>query len=194
MGCDIHLYIEFKEDQLYIDPTDNLIKKKKVWIIGNSFMKNPSYLKNNFFDDNEMKVIKEEYADENLVSEFICEKIDINRDYRLFGELAAVRYSDTIPVAQPKGFPDDASEDVKKEFDRWSGDAHTPSYLTLKELKEYMKNRQTTGVSVQFTKIISILTERAGEVFNLWRTLETGTYNTEDGIDETIRIVFWFDN
>jgi len=56
-----------------------------------------------------------------------------DRDYLLFGMLAGVRDSSN-QIFTPKGFPDDASKEVRTVFEEWGRDAHTPSYLTLAEL------------------------------------------------------------
>lgn len=57
------------------------------------------------------------------------------RDYELFGALAGVRKE--IRHIKPKGFPEDASVECKEAFEYWDGDAHTPSYLTLRELRQH---------------------------------------------------------
>lgn len=56
------------------------------------------------------------------------------RSYSLFAMLAGVRNDDVKPISEPKGFPKDASAFSSKEFKKWAEDAHTPSYLTLKEI------------------------------------------------------------
>ena len=56
------------------------------------------------------------------------------RDYNLFGVLAGVRAED-LQQFEVKGFPADASPLVAKNYESWGVDAHTPSYLTLEELK-----------------------------------------------------------
>lgn len=57
-----------------------------------------------------------------------------DRDYELFGFLAGVRSPENQHF-EPKGFPKDASKEVRTRFEVWGCDAHTPSYLTLEELK-----------------------------------------------------------
>ena len=57
------------------------------------------------------------------------------RNYNLFGFLAGVRNQEN-QYFKPKGFPKNASKEIKKIFKSWGRDAHTPSYLTLAELKE----------------------------------------------------------
>lgn len=66
------------------------------------------------------------------------------RNYRLFAMLADVRNGsgsagadtgDRIePIADPRGLPDDASEEVRQSSERWGIDGHSHSYLTLAEL------------------------------------------------------------
>ena len=57
-----------------------------------------------------------------------------DRDYLLFGFLAGVRDS-TNQHFEPRGFPEDASKEVSTVYNGYGSDAHTPSYLTLEELK-----------------------------------------------------------
>lgn len=59
------------------------------------------------------------------------------RNYELFAFLAGVRNRfDIKPISEPKGFAEDASEEVKKDlYDYWDGDGHSASYFTLEELK-----------------------------------------------------------
>lgn len=61
-----------------------------------------------------------------------------NRHYLLFSILADVRNRDeypVIPISQPKGFPDDVSQEIKTED--WGTDWHSRSWLTLKEILTY---------------------------------------------------------
>ena len=57
------------------------------------------------------------------------------RSYGMFGFLADVRnYSDVPPLAARRDFPDDASHEVAENYDSWSGDAHSASWLSVAEL------------------------------------------------------------
>ena len=48
-------------------------------------------------------------------------------------------------MSDPKGLPEDVSDVVKEESDRWNGDGHSHSYFTLRELVEYLeKNPKVT--------------------------------------------------
>lgn len=55
------------------------------------------------------------------------------RQYCLFGFLAGVRYPDNQHF-KTKGFPENASKEVRAQYDKWGIDAHTPSYLTKEDL------------------------------------------------------------
>ncbi|WP_148596258.1 hypothetical protein [Aquisphaera giovannonii] len=69
------------------------------------------------------------------------------RNYSLFAILADVRNGrgfagiDTgngfVPIDDPRGLPDDVSEPVKADSDRWDGDGHSHSWFTVAELLAY---------------------------------------------------------
>jgi len=67
----------------------------------------------------------------------------IGRSYALFGALAGVREHNVahLPV---RDFPSDASDGTRKAYDEWNGDAHTPTYATLEELKAFDWNSYIT--------------------------------------------------
>ena len=64
------------------------------------------------------------------------ESLYSGRNYELFGILAGVRDHNNDSIDDPRGLPEDVSEVTKKESDRWDGDGHSHSWLTLKELRE----------------------------------------------------------
>jgi hypothetical protein len=74
-----------------------------------------------------------------------------DRDYLLFGFLAGVRDS-TNQHFEPRGFPKDASKEVRDQFVAWNGDAHTPSYLTLEELKAVDWDNELVTIDRLFRK------------------------------------------
>lgn len=197
MGCDIHMYVEYKK------------KDSDKWENGDFFRLNPyGYLKGE--------------------SKFSVVKIHGDRNYSLFSTLAGIRdYTEKVkPVADPKDFPEDACKLVKNEFIKWDSDAHTPSWLTLKELRDYQDTnpvlhfsgmvspetaialdeegkspnewcqwtsntqwvfREWKEPNTELVPLIKKLEDRALELFPIW-----SEYDRK--YDESIRIVFWFDN
>jgi len=124
MGCDIHLFVERKVDG--------------KWISADRWTPN-------------------EYAGEEGEPDVCVEyenRFYKGRNYNLFAILASVRNGvgfagwDTgdgfKPIAMPKGLPSDVSAEVKAESDRWDGDGHSHSWLTLAELKAYDWKGQST--------------------------------------------------
>jgi hypothetical protein len=59
----------------------------------------------------------------------------IPRDYRLFAKLANVRnHWNIVPIAEPRGLPDDVTFTTKFDANRWDDDGHDHSWLTGVEL------------------------------------------------------------
>jgi hypothetical protein len=115
MGCDIHLYTEKLKSVNSVDK----------WVNCDHWKLNPYF----GYD---------EYEEEwELVSLYR------GRNYGLFSLLAGVRGNDEI--CPPKGLPDDVSDIIKKNSDRWGSDGHSHSYFTLAELKEYYNNNSHTS-------------------------------------------------
>jgi hypothetical protein len=77
----------------------------------------------------------------------VLKKFDLGRNYKLFSIFANVRNgygfagSDTGDaleyIAEPKGLPKDLTKEVEKEYLELGSDAHTPSWLTLKEILDF---------------------------------------------------------
>lgn len=62
----------------------------------------------------------------------------IGRTYLLFSRLAGVRSDPrepVLPIADPRGTPDDVSPEVREYMDPDDGDLHSRSYFTLTELR-----------------------------------------------------------
>lgn len=67
-----------------------------------------------------------------------------DRNYGLFAILAGVRNGSgfagtdlgdpTIPITEPRGVPDDASADYRREVEQWGGDGHSHSWLSLADV------------------------------------------------------------
>ena len=117
MGCDIHFYVEERRNGVWVSAD--------VWSPC-EYEKGRMTLKNELYGD---------------------------RNYNLFAILANVRNgygfagvptgSGFVPIAEPKGLPDDVSPEVKAESDRWNGDGHSHTWLTVREILDYDWNQKT---------------------------------------------------
>jgi hypothetical protein len=117
MGCDIHLYVE------------RLVNGK--WESADQWEPN-KYAGEDGEPDKNIPYGKRFYSD---------------RNYNLFAILADVRNGsgfagcDTgngfVPIDDPRDIPEDASEEVKAEAERWGSDGHSHSWFTVAELLAY---------------------------------------------------------
>ena len=154
MGCDIHMYAETLDKQGNWQPSDTKDFVVNKWIAN---------------------LDKEEIEDDEGI--LATNVVATERNYWLFGVLNNVRSEWPFSFSD-KGFPDNASDCVRKQFDYWESDAHSPNYLTKRELS---------------TKIMELLISHEKDAF------ENATYLTEIndklfGDPDTQRVVFWFDN
>lgn len=93
------------------------------------------------------RVLNKYYEPDNGEREYELESVYFGRNYRLFAILANVRNGygfagvDTgdalVPIADPRGLPDDVSAAVREESDSWGVDGHSHSYFTLQELLDF---------------------------------------------------------
>lgn len=121
------------------------------------------------------------------------------RQYGKFGFMAGVRnYSAITPLSEPRGVPDDASDETRSDYESWDMDAHSASWLSLQEM-EAVNYEQ----SVEDRRCMrngnggSTCDPGEGEQMTLRQFLETSDYfeslkAAKDAKAE--RIVFWFDN
>ena len=158
-------------------------KRNGKWICGDYFKVNPYSI--------------DDAREPHLELVPFCE----NRNHGLFSQLAGVRnYYDNRPIAEPKGLPDDLSDDVKKDAEYWWMDGHNYSYLTLKELLDYVKKNPKINysgyISVQeaLNHLIDEMKKRADELCLIydyeWDKHPEEAYSKS----KDIRLVFWFDN
>lgn len=129
MGCDIHLYVERRDET-------------GTWVSADKWTPN-------------------KYADEEGEPPFAVDYGDrfyAGRNYDLFAMLADVRngrgFAGIVtgdgfnPISDPKGLPDDVSAQVKADSDRWEGDGHSHSHLTVAELLEYDWTQTTRHIGI----------------------------------------------
>lgn len=201
MGCDIHLYTEYK----------TVIDKKDVWVNCDNWRLNPYYRE----DEDEC-----EYQLNSLYD---------SRDYSMFAVLAGVRdYSEgNQKISEPKDLPSGVSSIIQKESDRWDSDGHSHSYFTLRELREHQKNNKTIKHSGLISPAQADALDNSGSIPNswcqgssdssmVWRAWEEEQdvlaaitspldavmrdvmwiFNDDENVEAEgkIRIVFWFDN
>jgi hypothetical protein len=118
MGCDIHLYTEQRIDGKW--------QSVDVWTKEDG--------------EGHMHVAYEH-------------KLYGDRNYSLFAILANVRNGygfagvktgdGFVPISEPRGLPVDVSAQVKTSSDRWDGDGHSHSHLTLREILDADWNQKT---------------------------------------------------
>lgn len=128
MGCDIHICTEVQKH----------VNNELCWCNADCFKYNKYY---------------DESAPDEGERKLEIAPIFANRDYTLFSILADVRnYSNNVPVCKPKGIPEDCSKVTRKEIDFWGVDGHSHSYLTLRELFEYLETHPTVKFSGMISK------------------------------------------
>jgi hypothetical protein len=169
LGCDIHLYTE-KRNAL---GQWELVKGKNpriddyrgyavTWRERGDTEKAEDY--DNRADKIESGVMQTEevakYGEEagDYYAPLTTDWVYTGRNYDLFAILADVRngrgFAGVVtgegfnPIDDPRGVPEDASAYVKEECERWDGDGHSHSYMTLRDLKEYDWDQVTTHSGV----------------------------------------------
>lgn len=117
MGCDIHAYAEVKRKLRDVD---------EAWYCCEKFQLNPYIV-------SLQKLGKAKEDDLNGL--YMLSNIYSGRNYTLFEALAGVRGEDENALFEVKNaIPDDCSDFIREEYERWEDDTHTPSYITIKEL------------------------------------------------------------
>lgn len=143
---------------------------------------------------------------------------DRGRDYALFAALARVRLwagdergtLDVLGFPQAKGFPEDAHEITRMHFDRWGADAHTPTHLTIAEMRQIVAALGATPLHelalAEAPEELKRYREwaQAGEQSlrpwceDIWAAVwATTAYARSQGFELTpndVRVVVWFDN
>jgi hypothetical protein len=155
MGCDIHIQVEYRTK---IDGT-------MQWCDGNLYDTDIT----KFHDSHENGP---KYQRVCLINE--------GRNYTLFGLLAGVRNYDIKPIASPRGFPNDASKSIAKEYNAWGIDAHSAGWLTLAELMNAARSHPDL-----LDDLVAELHTYFHRLFPVPSPLIT---------QNELRIVFWFDN
>lgn len=121
MGCDIHMFVERREGG--------------AWVTADKWHPDPE-------NPGRMSIYK---WGEGLAR--LAGPIYSDRNYDLFAILANVRNGrgfagcDTgdgfVPIAKPRGVPEDACSEYQAAVEDWAGDGHSHSYFTVAELLAY---------------------------------------------------------
>ncbi len=111
-----------------------------------------------------------------------------NRNYELFAKLAGVRGEGP----EPNGVPQDVSQLARVQLEGWNSDAHSVSYLSLREFTK----RYCTCEHIISNAAADRL--QGGDAFKDTETICAGGYDFDDydeiDTDTDVRIIFWFDN
>lgn len=102
----------------------------------------------------------------------------LRRDYALFSLLAGVRNSQEVkPIAEPRGFPENADLETREAYNEDGSDAHSASHLTCEEYEAALNARDNDYPisDVNFRAVLAVM-----------KTFEKERIPT--------RFVFWFDN
>lgn len=165
MGCDIHLYVERRENGRWVSAD--------IWT-PNKYAK---------------------YEGEPPVAVEYENRVYTGRNYDLFGILANVRNGRGFagiktgegfnPISPPRGLPEDVSPEVKAESDRWGVDGHSHSHFTVAELDAYDWHQTTRHEGV--VDALNFYIWRAEGKPRAWSGDVTGTRVTHISNEEMAR-------
>jgi hypothetical protein len=123
MGCDIHLAVERRVRYLS-QPNDTWERAERV--------------------------VPSRWSGEGMEREDWYD----NRNYSLFAILAGVRNGSgfagtdlgdpVVPISEPRGVPEDVSDEVRKEIEQWDIDGHSHSWFTIGELLAFDWDQKIT--------------------------------------------------
>jgi len=153
MGCDIHLYSETKKDGQWVADLLHTLRTPTLEEL----------------EDGERAEINKSYR---------------GRNYGLFGLLTngEVRYELGFGLPYHETIPEDTSSVIKDMYTAWDCDAHSPNYLTVKQLK------------AKALEMLVIPDPEALELLPSLTSLINGLPESTNPDPEEQRIVFWFDN
>lgn len=123
------------------------------------------------------------------------------RSYGMFAFLSGLRnYSQVTPISEPRGFPDDLSDDGDRDAADMYG--HSPSWLSVSELVgfDYEQQFEDRRITVQTEPNIyngSGTAEPGGGFLTTYRTFLGAAFFADLKTLQDIgadRVVFWFDN
>jgi len=119
MGCDIHLYTE-------------ILNNKGKWVPNDKWEDNPYNYEEEGDPHRGVHYDNQVWSERNYTLFAIL--ADVRNNYGFAGVNLGNRFN---PISDPKGLPHDVSDEIKGESDRWGGDGHSHSHLSLSELLNY---------------------------------------------------------
>ena len=168
MGCDIHLVLEKHDENL------------SEWVGIHDYRLPPNV------------------ALQERPAGYMSFKVD-RRDYNFFAHLAGVRANfpdgKESPYPLPKDIPSDASSLTLYRFGQWEHDAHSASWLPLKDFAFIYAREVKENSDELLGELVAERLEGGDQhkTFELYEEV-AGTYiDNFDELDK-YRIVFWFDN
>jgi hypothetical protein len=96
--------------------------------------------------------------------------LDIDRSYSMFTALCGVRdYTGESPcISKPRGLPNDVTDSIKSECGQWDGDGHSHSYVSLREVKEFIEKNDPIKFSGLLTLDNAKKLDNDGILPNSW--------------------------
>lgn len=186
MGTDIHLRVEYRvpgetvalvNGEITVVPAEGLEGAPR-WAPAEKLTPKEQVESNKYYlarlNDPDVKAEWDEKPSMELA---YTDRFYHGRHYDLFRSLAGVRGHGVPGVWEDRGFPTDASDEVREDYQSWGFDGHTPSWQTLAELLAY--DWDELGNDNWLTCL-----ERMKNVAD----------TLCDGDQTAVRIVYWFDN
>jgi hypothetical protein len=145
MGCDIHLSVEKFVDGKWC-PVENPMRK--CWACEGTGKSDEYKEPFEVYDSGCDPITNKEFKVATVLPAGTCVRCRgagkrqaafyDGRNYQLFAILAGVRdYGKVVPIAKPRGVPEDLSAEVREDVDGYGPDAHGASWYTLKELLDW---------------------------------------------------------
>lgn len=138
MGCDIHIIAEVKPRKTFIQ---RLLfwKKPPSWEVNKSpIFPNPWYKEG--AESGFQKGEYLPYPEDGRNYDWFSILADVRNGYGFAGVTTGQQFK---VIAEPRGVPNDATQEWKETVERWDCDMHSKSYLTLEDFDSFDWNQVT---------------------------------------------------
>lgn len=170
MGCDIHMYCE----------EQNTINGVTEWRNADHLVRN-HYLGTNGWETNEYEVVE------------LCG----SRNYSMFTALCGVRdYTDQSPkIDAPRGLPKDCCTFIKKASDDYGIGGHSHSFVSLKEVRHFVKENKPVKLSGLVRKEAAAQFREDGTLPSSWCQLPSSwCQGVSSDMKDDYEFLEWEDN